>query len=123
SRGEITMLNRKQTRRDMLKLTAAAGLSSAALQMSPVVRAQDKPSGKIVFAIWADAVEDASWDPIVAAFNKHQPDIEVEVQAVPAESWSGFFDAVSTRIAGGQVPDVMRVATEGQRLFASRGLV
>lgn len=115
------MFHRKQNRRDMLKLTAA-GLGTAALPLAPAVRAQDGPGGKVVFVIWADAVENASWDPIVAAFNEHHPDIEVEVQAVPAESWSGFFDAVSTRIAGGQVPDVMRIATEGQRLFASRGL-
>jgi multiple sugar transport system substrate-binding protein len=80
-------------------------------------------SGSVTFTIWAEAVETASWDPIVAAFNEGQPDIEVEVQAVPAESWAGFFDAVSTRIAGGQIPDIVRVATEGQRLFASRGLV
>ncbi len=103
---------------------AAAGLAAANGGLPHITSAKRaQPSGAITFVIWADAVETASWDPIVAAFNTHQPDIQVEVQAVPAESWAGFFDAVSTRIAGGEVPDIMRVATEGQRLFASRGLV
>ena len=116
------MSNRTYDRRQLLKISAGAG--AAALAAPSVVRAsRAQVSGKIVFVIWADAVETASWDPIVAKFNETQPDIQVEVQAVPAESWAGFFDAVSTRIAGGDVPDVMRVATEGQRLFASRGLV
>lgn len=116
------MFNRKQNRRDVLKLSAAAGVAAATLSI-PHAQATTQTSGKIVFAIWSDAVENASWDPMVAAFNQSQPDIEVEIQAIPAESWSGFFDAVSTRIAGGQIPDVIRVATEGQRLFASRNLV
>ncbi|HVL22716.1 MAG TPA: sugar ABC transporter substrate-binding protein [Thermomicrobiales bacterium] len=116
------MSHRTYDRRQLLKISAGAG--AAALAAPSVVRAsRAQVSGKIVFVIWADAVETASWDPIVAKFNETQPDIQVEVQAVPAESWAGFFDAVSTRIAGGDVPDVMRVATEGQRLFASRGLV
>ncbi len=122
------------TRREIMKGATAGGLAVAgaahfggiagaiAARRAPaVLRAQ--VSGSITFVIWSDAVEAASWDPIVAAFNAVQPNISVAVQAVPAESWAGFFDAVSTRIAGGQVPDVMRVATEGQRLFASRGLV
>lgn len=104
-----------------LSAARSAGARRPAAQGSRTFRRQ--VSGSVTFAIWADAVETASWDPIVAAFQETQPDISVEIQAVPAESWSGFFDAVSTRIAGGQVPDIMRVATEGQLLFASRGLV
>ena len=121
------------TRRTLMKGAAAAGLLAAASPSGGVATAlharrapavlRAQVSGNVTFVIWADAVETASWEPIVAAFNTVQPNIAVEVQAVPAESWAGFFDAVSTRIAGGQVPDVMRVATEGQRLFASRGLV
>lgn len=125
------------TRRQFVKqgtALAAGGLSVLGATSTPARAATTGPrssprarraqvTGAVTFVIWADAVETASWDPIVAAFNVEHPDIEVEVQAVPAESWAGFFDAVSTRIAGGQVPDVMRVATEGQQLFASRGLV
>jgi multiple sugar transport system substrate-binding protein len=117
------MAVRQYDRRQLLKISAGAAALAPAVSFTPRARAARQVSGRVVFVIWADAVETASWDPIVAAFNETQPDIEVEVQAVPAESWAGFFDAVSTRIAGGQVPDVMRVATEGQRLFSSRGLV
>lgn len=123
------------TRRELMKGAAAGGLALAGAtsfhgataargqRKAPALLRRAQPSGTVTFVIWADAVETASWDPIVAAFQKGKPDISVEVQAVPAESWAGFFDAVSTRIAGGQVPDIMRVATEGQQLFASRGLV
>jgi multiple sugar transport system substrate-binding protein len=118
------MFSQKHTRRDMLKLTAAAGLGAASATYPLFTFArQEQPSGSIRFAIWADAVENASWDPIVAAFNEVHPDVSVEVLAIPADSWAGFFDAVSTQIAGGEIPDVIRVATEGQRLFASRNLV
>lgn len=122
-----TLGGRQSNRRQFVKrgsALAAGGLTAVGAgfpNVSFAKRAQ--PSGTITFVIWADAVETASWDPIIAAFREGHPDIDVQVQAVPAESWAGFFDAVSTQIAGGQVPDVMRVATEGQRLFASRGLV
>jgi multiple sugar transport system substrate-binding protein len=102
----------------------AAGLGAASSRFPLVsIARQAKPSGNISFAIWADAIENASWDPIVSAFNEEYPDVTVEVRGIPAESWAGFFDAVSTQIAGGEIPDVIRVATEGQRLFASRNLV
>lgn len=122
-----TLGGRQSNRRHFVKrgsALAAGGLTAIGGSLPNVSFAkQAQPSGTITFVIWADAVETASWDPIVAAFREGHPDIDVQVQAVPAESWAGFFDAVSTQIAGGQVPDVMRVATEGQQLFASRGLV
>lgn len=111
------------SRRTILK-SAGAVTAIGALGMPTLhTSAQESVSGKVTFAIWSDAVENASWDPMIARFNELQPDIEIEMMAIPAESWAGFFDAVSTRIAGGVVPDVIRVATEGMRLFASRGLV
>lgn len=110
------------TRRSLLA-SSAAYASFMTLSRPTRLFAQQKPEGNITFAIWANAVEQASWDPIVARFNELVPDVEVTIQAIPAETWTGFFDAVSTKIAGGQIPDVIRVATEGQRLFASRGLV
>ena len=135
-RSRSVLKNTRTSRRQLVKgataLAAGGAVAAGAVNASGALAAGTRPfsfkrkaqvSGNVTFVIWADAVETASWDPIVAAFNEVQPDIQVEVQAVPAESWSGFFDAVSTRIAGGQIPDVMRVATEGQLLFASRGLV
>ena len=44
-------------------------------------------------------------------------------EANPVDNWAAYFDAVSTQIAGGNIPDIVQVATEGQRLFTSRGLV
>lgn len=111
------------SRRTVIKSASAAAAAGAMGLPAIHGSAQEAVSGKVVFAIWADAVENASWDPMIAKFAEIQPDIEVEMMAIPAESWAGYFDAVSTRIAGGIVPDVIRVATEGMRLFASRGLV
>ncbi|PLS86299.1 MAG: sugar ABC transporter substrate-binding protein [Actinobacteria bacterium] len=80
-------------------------------------------SGAVTFTVWGDAEAAAGYKTLVDAFKKEHPNIDLRIQPVPGESWAGFFDAVSTRIAGGQIPDVIRVATEGQRLFTSRGLV
>ena len=40
--------------------------------------------------------------------------------AVPANSWVGFMQAVSTRIAGGQPLDSAQLATEAFLLFEKR---
>jgi len=63
-----------------------------------------------------------AWESLFALFKTKYPNIDLTAQANPANDWAGFFDAISTQIAGGKSPDIVQVATEGQRLFASRGL-
>ncbi len=56
-------------------------------------------------------------------FKKVQPDVTVEVQAIPAPDWDGFAAKLLTQIAGGDIPDVYIVATEALQLFAGRKLI
>ena len=50
--------------------------------------------------------------------------ISVELMFVPSTgSWPGFFSKIQTMIAGGDTPDLIRVAVEGFELFRSIGLI
>ena len=50
-------------------------------------------------------------------------DIKVEVQGIPANSWGELMQAISVNIAGGDVPDIADIASEGQRSFAASGII
>jgi len=85
-------------------------------------RASNQATSKISLAYLGTADQAEVWNNLFALFAEKHPEIELEAQANPVNDWAAFFDAISTQIAGGKVPDVVQVATEGQRLFASRGL-
>jgi ABC-type glycerol-3-phosphate transport system substrate-binding protein len=55
-------------------------------------------------------------------FSRRNPDIEIKFVPVPATTWGDYFDKLATMIAGGTIPDVVRVAIEGTQLFASKGM-
>jgi multiple sugar transport system substrate-binding protein len=83
-------------------------------------------SGKaatLSFVYMGTAEQQAQWSQLFAEFNKQNPDIKLKPEAVGSTNWAEFFNKLSTRIAGGRVPDMVQVATEGQRLFASKGLL
>ena len=85
-------------------------------------RARYQATGKVSLAYLGTAEQAEVWNNLFALFAEKHPDIELEAQANPVNDWAAFFDAISTQIAGGKSPDVVQVATEGQRLFASRGI-
>lgn len=58
-----------------------------------------------------------------AAFMETHPNINVEVQGVPASSWAELMQAITINIAGGDVPDIADVASEGQRAFAANNII
>jgi len=121
-------------RRSLIKTAGAAGVVGAAALggarsalAAPAIhtataRSRAQASGKLSLAYLGTADQVEVWNNLFALFQETYPDIELEAQANPVNDWAAFFDAVSTQIAGGKVPDVVQVATEGQRLFASRGL-
>ena len=122
------------SRRSVLKGAGAAGLVGAAgitgarsafatpaLHLS-TTRPGRQVSGKVTLAYLGTADQSKIWDNLFALFKEKYPDIELVAEPNPVNNWAAFFDEISTQIAGGKVPDVIQVATEGQRLFASRGL-
>lgn len=56
-------------------------------------------------------------------FMKTHPDINVDVLGVPAGSWGELIQNISINIAGGDIPDIADVASEGQRAFADSGII
>ena len=77
----------------------------------------------LTFAYIGTTEQQESWNELFAEFESENPDIDLEAQAVAVNNWAEFFNKISTQIAGGQVPDIIQVATEGQRMFASKGLL
>lgn len=57
-----------------------------------------------------------------AAFKKQHPDVTLNINAIQAPDWDGFFTKLLTLIAGNQPVDMAYVATEGVQQFASKGL-
>ncbi len=82
-----------------------------------------KISGKLSVAYLGTADQQKVWNKLFELFQKQYPDVQLTAQGNPSNNWATFFNTISTQIAGGKVPDVIQVATEGHRLFASRGLV
>ena len=131
---ETSICARVASRRTLLKAAGAAGLIGAGTVAgagrafaSPAIvtsktSARHQISGKVSLAYLGTADQAAAWDKLFAFFQQKYPNIQLEAQPNPVNDWAGFFDAVSTQIAGGKSPDVVQVATEGQRLFASRNL-
>ncbi len=82
-----------------------------------------EPSGTVTFVYYGDAEQQKDYDKLFTKFRADFPKITLKAQGIAAESWADFANAVSTRLAGGQPLDVVQIATEGQRLFASKGLL
>jgi multiple sugar transport system substrate-binding protein len=101
-------------------LAACGNQSSASNQIAP---AGSKISGTLTVTYLGTADQQVVWNKLFALFRQKYPDVQLTAQANASNNWATYFNAISTQIAGGKVPDVVQVATEGQRLFASRGLV
>lgn len=102
-------------------VAASGGIASiVASAKAPVFLQDSAPSGPVRLLYYG---EPANEEERFAQFGALYPDIQLEVVGIQGGSWAEFADAVTTRIAGGESFDVVSIATEGQRLFASRGLI
>lgn len=80
-------------------------------------------SGTLTFVYYGDAEDQKNYEKLFTKFKADHPEITLKAQGIAANSWADFANAVSTRLAGGQPLDVVQIATEGQRIFASKGLL
>lgn len=101
-------------------LAACGGSSTSSSQIAPK---GSKISGSLTLAYLGTADQQVVWKKLFALFQQKYPDVQLTAQANDSNNWAVYFNSISTQIAGGKIPDVVQVATEGQRLFASRGLV
>ena len=106
---------------------AAMGVSRPGLAAPAIRTAQTdaaaQVSGTLRMTYLGTADQAVYWNKLFALFQERYPNVELIAEANPVDNWAAYFDAVSTQIAGGNIPDLVQVATEGQRLFTSRGLV
>ena len=68
--------------------------------------------------VWAMGTEGEKLGDFAAAFSEENPDVEVNVTAVP---WDAAHDKIATAIAGGTTPDVSMIGTTWMGEFAATG--
>jgi len=68
--------------------------------------------------VWAMGTEGEKLGDFAAAFVAENPDVEVNVTAVP---WDAAHDKIATAIAGGTTPDVSMIGTTWMGEFAATG--
>ncbi|HEY9294553.1 MAG TPA: sugar ABC transporter substrate-binding protein [Microlunatus sp.] len=117
------------SRRTILKASAAAlalptaGMLAGCNDSSGQSSGEADASGPLTLIYLGDATQQKAFNQLFAAFHKSHPKIEIKATGIAAGDWATFAQTVSTQIAGGKIPDIVDVATEGQRLMASKGLL
>ncbi|MGP3534612.1 sugar ABC transporter substrate-binding protein [Microbacterium sp. RD1] len=77
----------------------------------------DSPAGGTV-EVWAMGNEGEVLDQLAERFEEDNPDVDIEVTAVP---WESAHDRIATAIAGGETPDVTMLGSTWVGEFASTG--
>jgi len=72
---------------------------------------------------YGDVNQQAAWEALFSAFNESNPGVKITANGVAAPSWGDYVSTVATQLAVGQEYDIVYVATEGQRLLASRDIL
>lgn len=80
-------------------------------------------SGTLNLYTQGDASAAVTEDVLTSAFKEKYPNVDVVTQYSGSTSWDGFFTDLQVAIAGGADLDLVYVPTEGQRLFAGKGLI
>lgn len=80
-------------------------------------------SGTLNLYTQGDASAAVTEDVLTGAFKAKYPNVNVVTQYSGSTSWDGFFTDLQIAIAGGATLDLVYVPTEGQRLFAGKGLM
>lgn len=79
-------------------------------------------AGSVGFVYLGSAEQREQFEKLFAEFNKLHSEIDLQATG-KAGTWAQFAYAVATQIAGGQPPDIVQIATEGQRLFSSKDVL
>src|SRR5439155_11473407 len=103
---------------------AAAANPTAAQAANPTAAqaAAGQPVSEIVFTNYSTGSDRQIWETSAADFTAKNPRYSVKYTPVAADSWGEYFDKLATLIAGGNPPDISRVAIEGALLFVAKGL-
>lgn len=84
----------------------------------------DKKGGKVTLTL-AYPGDDAKKDQLekfLSKFTEKYPNVSVKLLFIPSNGWADYFSKLETMTAGGNAPDVIRVAIEGIQMFVNRGM-
>ena len=101
-----TRVSRRQVLQG-LGATAAAG----AVGRARLASAQAKVT--LTYVNYSAGLDKPNMGRLIGEFSKANPNIAIRYQPIPGETWGDYFDKLATMIAGGNPPDVSRVAIEG----------
>jgi multiple sugar transport system substrate-binding protein len=101
----------------------ASALTSRALAQSPGASPNLTPSGSLLMAFQGDASAFATFNDILAAFNRDYPNIDISFEPISTADWATYASTVLTQLAGGKEYDLVEVAIDGQLIFSSKGVV
>jgi multiple sugar transport system substrate-binding protein len=124
-----TFRNRALSRRSVLKLGGAAVAAGA---FAPALTACSSGSGsgstsssskELSYVIMGTSTYSPIWDAESKQFEALHPGTKLNRIAIPAATWSAYVDDLKVRIASGQTPDIIQVATEGMYTLAATGIL
>lgn len=102
----------------MRRLFALAAI--AVFGFSGCARTPEQRQTTIIFASWANDVEELRLRRLIARFEKAHPGIRVELTVTP---WPRMLDKLMISSAGGRPPDVARISSEWFHPIAAKGLL
>ncbi len=73
-------------------------------------------------AFFGSEINKEATQKIFDKLSQENPDLKVELIYIPANDWPDYFTKIRTMIAGGNAPDLCRIAVEGIQMFTSLGL-
>lgn len=133
-------VNRKFTRREVLKGLGVATAGTALVACTPqAVREAGSVEGtpqvvekvvtatpavkeqKLRIAVFGPSQAEGI-APVKDGFERENPNVTVEVVPIEGVDWEEYFAKILTQIASGNPPDLTIVATEGAHLFAGKKL-
>ena len=93
-------------------------LALTACQTSPPAPVPTQPVARLRFTYWGSDMEKAAIEQMVAAFEKANPDVDVEAIQIPYE---GYIARITAMIQNGQSPDVGYLPGLQAPLWAQEG--
>lgn len=118
------------TRRHVMTAAGAAGVLAAVgghRGLMSAVAQGEAPSADTEAEIstfnYGGEIEQKIYSDAIARFNERYPNVTVNDNFTPVETWSDYANKLTTQIAGGQAPDLIHVAIEGTRLAVDKELL
>lgn len=107
----------------LLALTACSSGSADAGASGDTSGGASGGKTEVTFAYLGDVGTEAAWDALFSEFAKMDTGITLKAIPIPTSNWAEFSNIVAQRLAGGDDIDIVQVATEGQRMFASKDVL